>query len=1239
MLLIVMLGLLAGDAGQHPSLVDWLAGVGAAEEVTFDQVPAGKVDQYDVLVWDTHSRALPAEALRPRVVAAMRGYVEEGGSLLLLSFATSYLHELGLEPVPADRHDTRVLGFESSGAGGSYTFGVEALEPGHALFRGLLPYADTDRIFMLAGAHAIPLESCFWEQGQPRQCQVIGTYYRNMYGEDRAFGHRCLVEGGLGQGKVLAYGLGPLFAPGTRWGPNLDRFLRNCLVYLTGSDRGLRIGVLPSLPAQLGIDEYASEPTPPQSMPSWAECGGPNLPYIAHWGWHGQIDYQRPRRESAGIDYFKSAIVDESASWGANLLEFYTPDMTHGFPMGWSDNDPIPRPETYWGGLFDPLWPRTEMYELTEYAHRRGMLIHSFFHPNPVGGDIGVFAAFTEKTWRDMSNPLLLGWEHSWDGFGWEWFPADQEAVITSALWKYNPGTYLHSTAILPAYTPNFSGAWMCARGRLGGINACGLSDSWRHVLHPPLYLAYQADCRSKRPSTREWGGWAGYGGGSYPDWILRQVNDFARDRLDADSAIWWLGEPESTLPPEYRDYVYGISMDPIRCAVACSLAATGEGGYRETVVRLSADPPPGYVSGPPFPQSTSILQNNYMRLYRRSDDDEGVLECDPGGLARFPGDRPSSQVLRMKTTGWPVQELSEVVLTLGKKDGGASGDGPGGYSRFCDIGPEVGPLPNRIAYEADPEWPGALRIHFDAKVGRHLIRIGQLAEETPSTLEVFLDGRPIGFYLTEPSDAVHEFGFGVVEPGPHEVTISIQKGPGHGVDFIEIRRISNRAVFHEYLQKAGVEAVLRETVACDASGTIHSETRTYMLRADSRELHVDITATSGKPPTALHLQASNLAPTRAEGSSQARTIRVLEGAESSQWLALRSSLAPQPGAPGDPDTWRLTLGDQPCMFDLGLLSSPEEGEKFISCPEAVPPSPRADGNVLAIAPEDYPRTVAARFSRPPTLDGRFPQYFVRETDADGRAWWTVRGAQRAGEIDLVKVHSGPGRPARVLRAEFLPCGFRPAWGCQYALAFQGDTPHGSCVVRVAKTGPFLFAPRVEFDRDVSGVRLNGRDWRYFDGSVVFLPNRPGDYRIQVSTSAERAPSLARTFLDVADCSWDGRTLTLVTQPPSWYTLPLPGGKPYTAMLLTDGRPVEAVEGAEVIPWDEYPLARTRDREIMQSRGVMLRLFPGKAAIRFGERPLATQLPAPSDRASRSATRTPSPRRGRSACRTASGCA
>jgi len=1159
-----------------------LAAAGEVRPVELDALRDGidGLGHLDLLVWDMRSRELPPEATTEAALAGARAWLESGGRMLLLSHAARYAHELGCEPVPPDRCDVRLLGDRDRYRGGLYVYGVEVADPEHPLFRGLEPYGGEGDVFLLAGEHAVRNESCFWERTVPREAEVLGTFFRNAWGEDRSFAHRCLVSLEVGSGRILALGCGPLATEGNPHRENLERFLGNAVRWLCelpeASEARPRIGLLPCLPAQLGVDTHSSHPPEPPPLPPWWEREGPILPHIAHWGWLGPIDYQRGERRSAGPDYFREQIVDESARWGANLLELYAPDMKHGFPIAWPQDDPLKPPSTYWGGDFDPLWSEEGVREIIAHAHARGMLVHGFYHPNPVKGSLEHHEIFVERTGRDHANPLLFGWERAFDGFGTEWFPVDPAARLTAALWRYNPGAYQHSTAVLPAYTPNFSGTKMCAFGRLGSLNACGYSGARRDLYHAPLYLSYLADCRTRRPSEREWGGWSRYGGGSYPDWILRQVNDFCRDRLELDSAIWWLGEPESTLHPEYRDYVYGISMDPIRCAVACSLTATGRGGYREVIASLSADPPPGFASGPTDPFDAAILQNGDLRLVRCAERDGGRLLCDPARLARFEPtlDGIERAVELLRDFPPPIeaavedQRIEELVLSLGTEEGLP----PGEFEPSFEIS-KAGLLPLRIACEASPDWPQRLVLSFDASVGRHRLRIGALGGAEPGLVEVRLDGRPVGIYATGDREAraaggsfVEEIELGIVNPGPHEIELDVQSGPGHELDLVQVHRTSRWAIRHTFPRKAGVVAALHEIAAWETPEGVRREHREFELIADHPVLRVEIEGSSGRVEDGWPLEALGLVePGEVRRTAEGLLVR---SDAAGSWLAIREELA-RDGA------WRGSLG----VFD-----DLPDAESFL----------RGD-------PLPEVRVVVGS-ARSFTLTSPYPlRDFLCEADATGTAWWIERGAQQSRGQALLKKYHRPGAPSQVRGCAFLPNGFAPGWGCQHALAIAAGSPRGSCAVRVVKTGPFLFAPRLEFEEEISAIRLDGRDWRYFEDGLVFLPNRPGNYRLTVETDGDRAPILTRTFLTVTDCRWNGELgeLRISTSPPSWFDRPLPGGEAYTALVRTFGHRLIEVRGAEAIELSSYPMRSEVDRARMAERGLVLRLQPGEAVLRF----------------------------------------
>ena len=442
-------------------------------------------------------------------------------------------------------------------------------------------------------------------------------------------------------------------------------------------------------PSRLHADAYMSPPAFPQPQPHSLNRRLPGLPYIGHWGWHAQIQYQRANRQCVDLDYYKNKMIDEPFRWGANLLEFYPPGMNRdeGYPFAWRTTTQSPNrlKELPIGAATGPRVGVTRpSADLFTAAHDRDMLVQLFYHPDPVRFPRGTekeaktepYQRFCRFQAREFQNPLLHGWRAAFDGVGSEWWADGQNGEYISQIWPYNPGSYRYSTALLPKTGPYFHGTWMCAFARTGGINACGFGNRWRYVFHPPLYLSYQADCRSMKPSTRQWGGWANYGGGSTPDWLVRQMHDFARDRLYLDSGVWWLGEPAATMKEYDRQFVYGVSADPLRCAVTTTMRAVGRDGYRAKAYQTVADLPRQYTCEEPYPQDTAFIQNNYFRLLRTTGEDRGILQYDPTRLAHFhhtgrpqPALELSPGFLTATALGMPATcaDDNKIVLSIGK--------------------------------------------------------------------------------------------------------------------------------------------------------------------------------------------------------------------------------------------------------------------------------------------------------------------------------------------------------------------------------------------------------------------------------------------------------------------------------------------------------------------------------------------------------------------------------------------
>ncbi len=180
------------------------------------------------------------------------------------------------------------------------------------------------------------------------------------------------------------------------------------------------------------------------------------------------------------------------------------------------------------------------------------------------------------------------------------------------------------------------------------------------------------------------------------------------------------------------------------------------------------------------------------------------------------------------------------------------------------------------------------------------------------------------------------------------------------------------------------------------------------------------------------------------------------------------------------------------------------------------------------------------------------------------------RGAQPSLEhpgVDYLKVYLEAKGSATIQRYGFIRDIVKPGWGCQYTLALRniGKIKGGSrCAVNVLSTTPMLFAPRLHFKKQVRSVRLNGKPWHYFDGDIVFLPNRRGTYHIEVNEGTAETPHIVRTFAVVKGTRWDGKNLTIDTELPDWVKR-LPKSLYFTAIVDISGSSIRLGQGYKIL--------------------------------------------------------------------------
>ncbi len=1252
LIVAIWTGALAGSDSPTPTISntyptrDSLAAFYSAAPVSFSQLAEGVPRDIDILVWACHSTRLPEEASDPKVVANVRRFVEAGGGLFLVSFAQAYAVELGLESVAPDRTGSYRYGYnDASRVGGYFVVGVKG-DAGHPLLKGMIASGSDANGFFLSGSSHLNLENCFWSKSQLQHGRSLGNYFRrNEKGEILDQEQTQLLNlWTLGRGKVLGYGNNLLLEDFwfNRDRENLAKFLRNAASFLSSAQKP-RLGALGETPSRLHADTYMSPPAFPHPQPHSLHRRLPGLPYIGHWGWHAQIQYQRANRQCVDIKYFKEKMIDEPFRWGSNLLEFYAPGMNReeGYPFTWEDDDPIAKPSgglAYWGGNWASGWNNKTARDLFKAAHQRDMLVQMFYHPNPVRAARGTetqkaveaHQSFCRFQAREFQNPLLHGWRAAHDGVGSEWWGDGQNGEYISQIWPYNPGCYRYSTALLPKTGPYFHGTWMCAFGRTGNINACGFGDRWRYVYHPPLYLSYQADSRSMKPSTREWGGWANYGGGSTPDWLVRQMHDFARDRLYLDSGIWWLGEPSATMKEQDRPFVYGSSTDPLRCALTTTMRAVGSDGYRAKAHRTVANLPQQYVCDEPHPQDTAFIQNNYFRLLRMAGEDRGVLQYDPTRLAHFhetgrpiPAQELSPSFISALPQGLPAFNASgdQFVLDIGKvDDSSAEFKKAGGYEKCHGCTADAAAFPAQLCYESWPDWPHEVEGGFSATTGRYDLEIFTLPNDFVCTMEVEMDGRPIGVYFPRPGvKRKHVLPVSLDSSRQHQLCFRVQKantssrrsdglpGLAHAFDAILLRRTDGQSVVHRSRQPIGHQSILEETAYKDPTGAYRQE-RLYTVDSDSPLLKMKITNHAPKPITwETRIQLPNYGGMKACPTKVGAVWELQPKRPSMPPLLLieYSEDPPHRIAKDGDDVVITSVKDKTSTVSLALLLA--DGLYVDTDYQSISRMLRSGDTTLAVGEAsiehknklDIPRVEVVRIKNP-----HGGPYMVAEKNTEGETFWLVRGAQPAGDADRLKLYMQPNAKVRIQRYGYIDGIVKPGFGCQYSLAIRDNVQPGACEVEVVKTGPFMFAPRIDWKQPFDSVKVNGQDWRYFDDNLVYLPNKPGRYVVEVEEEGLSAPSLGRTFLSVESSTWNETemTLELVTAHPHWWEGPLPGNMPYTALVLAkDYRPLNVEGDGSLIDWSEYE-ARDEELQTMKGNGAALRLNPGNLKIRFQKR-------------------------------------
>lgn len=398
-----------------------------------------------------------------------------------------------------------------------------------------------------------------------------------------------------------------------------------------------------------------------------------------------------------------------------------------------------------------------------------------------------------------------------------------------------------------------------------------------------------------------------------------------------------------------------------------------------------------------------------------------------------------------------------------------------------------------------------------------------------------------------------------------------------------------------DFPEPAGYKAVLRQRVCllCRSGGEIREE-RVYTAHNDTPYLRLHLTRRGAEGPcTRLGAQGydilrvggqehrqgaelpvpSSLVFADAAGVAPPWAVVILDPgrAKRLRWVPGEGAILEGEAADGELELAFVALTSLYQESDLTQLSTAIQQDE-VECVALV------EGTHVANE-LDLPRVVVARLNDPAGTP-----YLVQE-----QGWWMFRGAQPAvdDDCDYLKVYLAAGSRARIVRYGFIDGIVKPGWGCQYTLAIadvERAQRTSSCKVDVLSVTPNVFAPRVEFAAPIASAKVDGRTWRYFDGQVLFLPNRVQVYRVEVTRGHTRTPTLLRTFARVESCHWRRGALVFRAELPPWCDRLHPKLR-FTAAIACAGRRLTGVTGGTVLESGE--------------RGAVVELDPGEVRAEF----------------------------------------
>lgn len=1118
-------------------------------------------------------RSAPARAsLDEAALQALRTFVgERGGRLVLFGHAAAIAYELGVES-EAPEATTFRWGYDARAVAGRAELGFHVTSGKHAeLFDD--PQAGVDPAatpLLLAGDTPCTAPLCAWSIGAPREGTVLGRLASVRDGAADPAGAPVVVHWEFGAGAVLACGVLPRpDHADERVRAAASGFLRRCAEWAA---RGSECVVL--------TDEAFAPPPPPPPLP-------PMAPLVPHWGW--QLPQQSGGGERTPVEALADVLVP---SWiaGADLAVVEVGDAEGKAPLPWPNEDPLRPAPSYQAAAADRAWHDAAFRALAQEARGRGMLPVAALDPPPVGDRTVERLVALRFLARELACVRRFG-DGAFDGFLLQPWSLDRAGRSLAMAQDFQPAALV---AVLGERALEVGGALRALDaddGALRDLPFAGFADGWRDGFPAATFPLGALDARG-----------GALGKATTADWIVAQANAFARARAGRGAALWWRRHDEATLPGDLAAYVEGVSLEPLRAAVAMPLASTGTDGLRAAGSALVNEAPAAFAAAAPAPAAVHALQNNWFRLLGSG----GALAYDPAGRADFGAGAIalSPAFLRTRLFGARPDAAS---LRADRVDLLARGvNGEGGYrdERFVDLTVAVSDLPPaQLAAASAPTWPASARFQLELDYGYHELDLALRPLRGRGVLAVALDGvllRALPFDGSAPQLVATTVPVHAARKGARELSFTVLAGGACALDRLVLLRAGDVGVEAAVATPAGSHASLREasqstyhaeSVLLDALADLpgfvvrarceRSVRNLQVERAVALPLHRQVIAAKGE--SADDLRAPFVLTAEAAGVPDVVVVPLQR--------ARHDTLRWRPGEL----VWR-SAPDAGMQSRFGVLFVPHgEGRQRLA-EAAVVLAALADPIALDL---DAARSATVTSDQPfawPRLlridGGSSAPFLVQE-----EGWWTLRGSQRGPDGSRwLRVRQAPGDAVQIVGGPSVLARTRPGPGSLRLLALRDPEP-GAVTVRVLQPSA-LGAPSVVMARDFADAQLDGEDWAHRDGRVVFLPNRAGEFRVRTRDHAGGvAPHVRRTAAPLAVCRYlpGERTLLLATAGDGGR----PAELPWTA-VLGGPRPI-GIDNGEIVDDASLRFPDAAATAAARAGGTLVRFGSGVCRIRYAE--------------------------------------